>query len=36
MFAALMWVPPGIEYRIEGNEEFAAFAREIGARIAAA
>jgi len=36
MFTTLMWVPPGVEYRIEENDEFAAFAREIGARIAAA
>jgi hypothetical protein len=36
MFAALMWVPPGVEYRIEGNDEFAMFAREIATRIAAA
>jgi predicted DNA-binding transcriptional regulator YafY len=36
MFASLMWVPPGVDYRIEGNDEFATFARELGTRIAAA
>ena len=36
MFTALMWIPAGVEYRVEGNDEFAVFAREIGSRIAAA
>lgn len=36
MFMALVWVPAGVEYRIEGNDEFAAFAREVAARISAA
>ena len=36
MFMALVWIPEGVEYRIEGNDEFVVFAREVGARIAAA
>jgi predicted DNA-binding transcriptional regulator YafY len=36
MFMSLVWVPEGVEYRIEGNDEFAAFAREVAGRIAAA
>jgi predicted DNA-binding transcriptional regulator YafY len=36
MFSALAWIPAGVTYRITGNDEFAAFARETGARMAAA
>ena len=36
MFMALVWVPEGVEYRIEGNSEFAVFAREVATRITAA
>ncbi len=36
MFMALVWVPTGVEYRIEGNDEFAVFAHEVAGRIAAA
>ena len=33
---ALVWIPAGVEYRIEGNDEFVVFAREVATRIAAA
>jgi hypothetical protein len=36
MMFALAWIPEGVAYRIEGNDEFAAFVRELGARMAAA
>ena len=36
MMFALSWIPDGVSYRIEGNDEFAAFARELGARMAVA
>jgi len=36
MMFALAWIPDGVGYRIEGNAEFAAFARELGTRMASA
>jgi hypothetical protein len=36
MMFALAWIPEGVDYRIEGNDEFAAFVRELGGRMAAA
>jgi predicted DNA-binding transcriptional regulator YafY len=36
MMFALVWVPEGVAYRIEGNEEFADFMREVGSRMATA
>jgi predicted DNA-binding transcriptional regulator YafY len=36
MFTALVWIPDGVEYRIDGNPEFAAFVRERVARMSRA
>jgi predicted DNA-binding transcriptional regulator YafY len=33
MLFALSWIPEGVGYRIEGNEEFAAWVREAGERM---
>lgn len=35
MFTALVWIPEGVSYTIEDNDEFADFVREIGARMTA-
>ncbi|CAN5368275.1 YafY family protein [soil metagenome] len=34
LLTALAWIPAGVVYRIEGNDEFAEFAREAGRRMA--
>lgn len=36
MMYALTWIPEGVSYRIEGDDEFAAFVREIAGRMSAA
>ncbi len=36
MLASLMWIPPGVEYRLEGSPELVAAAREIAERMARA
>jgi predicted DNA-binding transcriptional regulator YafY len=36
LFLSLVWVPEGVEYRIEGNPEFTSFAHELAARITSA
>ena len=36
MMFALAWIPEGVAYRIEGNDEFAAFVKEHGRRMSAA
>lgn len=35
MSYAVGWIPEGVGYRVEGNDEFAAFVREAGKRMAA-
>ncbi|HWR84373.1 MAG TPA: WYL domain-containing protein, partial [Rhodoglobus sp.] len=35
MFYALAWIPPGVGYRIDGNDEFARYVREVGGRMTA-
>jgi predicted DNA-binding transcriptional regulator YafY len=36
MFGALAWIPPGVEYEIQGDAAFVSFVREAGARLSRA